>query len=85
MFNFHIFKGFLIWTELGKFAKLGKLGRKIGQIWLIYQLSLSFKKTQIRRRCANFQMGSVPILEIAVVRSRSLDVSSTMEISCTHF
>ena len=44
MFNFHTFKGFLIFTELDK---LGKFGRKFRQISLICQLSLSFKKTQM--------------------------------------
>ena len=39
MFNFDIFKGFLILTELGK------IGRRL--ICLICQLSLSFKKTQL--------------------------------------
>ena len=43
MFKFDIFKGFLILTEFGKFA-LAKYGRKIRQIRLICQLSLSFKK-----------------------------------------
>ena len=53
MFNFDIFKGFLILIELGKlgkFAKLEKFGRKIRQIchfFLNCQLSLSFKKTDI--------------------------------------
>ena len=39
MFNFDIFKGFLILTDLGKF------GRKIS---LICQLSLIFKKLNCR-------------------------------------
>ena len=46
MFNFDTFKEFLLLTKFGKLAKLGKFGRKIRQICLIWQLSLSFKKTQ---------------------------------------
>ena len=44
MFNFDIFKDFLILKEFGKFTKLDKFGRYIWQISLICQVSWSFKK-----------------------------------------
>ena len=47
MFNFDIFKGLFILTELGKLAKFGRKIRQNRQIYLICQLSLSFKKTQL--------------------------------------
>ena len=47
MFNFDIFKGLFILTELGNLAKFGRKIRQNRQIYLICQLSLSFKKTQL--------------------------------------
>ena len=55
----------LILTELGKFAILDKFGRKTRQIWLIcliYQLSLSFKRTEFIPIFRKFSLATCDVL-----------------------